>query len=110
VIRLNLVLLAAVLFSAVYLVGLQYDSRRLFTDLDKARNEAHRLESDFERLQVQKRGQATPARVERLAKDKLQMRQATPGITTYVTYSAPVATAATEVAAPGVLSTKGSVQ
>ena len=109
-IRLNLVLLAAVLFSAVYLVGLQYDSRRLFTDLDKARNEAHRLESDFERLQVQKRAQATPARVERLAKDKLQMRQATPGITTYVTYSAPVATTATEVAAPGVLSTKGSVQ
>lgn len=86
-IRLNLVLLLAVVASALYLVGVQYDSRRLFTDLDKAGNEARRLETEYERLQMQKRAQATPARVERLAKDKLLMRQATPGITTYVTYS-----------------------
>jgi cell division protein FtsL len=108
VIRLNLVLLVAVLVSAVYLVGVQYDSRRLFTDLDKARNDARRLESDFERLQVQKRAQATPARVERLAKEKLQMRQATPGITTYVTYSAPTGPEATEVVLSGGVSTKGA--
>jgi len=85
--RLNLVLLLAVLASAMYLVGVQYDSRRLFTDLDKARTEAHRLELENERLQVEKRAQTTPARVERLAREKLQMRQAKPGITTYVTYS-----------------------
>ena len=95
-IRLNLVLLLAVLASAIYLVAVQYDSRRLFAELDKARNEARRLEVEFERLQVQKRAQATPARVERLAKAKLQMRQATPGITMYVTYSAPVAATAVE--------------
>ena len=108
-IRLNLVLLVAVLVSAVYLVGVQYDSRRLFTDLDRARNDARRLESDFERLQVQKRAQATPARVERLAKEKLQMRQATPGITTYVTYSVPTGPEATEVVLSGGVSTKGAV-
>lgn len=85
--RLNLVLLLAVLASAVYLVGVQYDSRRLFMELDKARNEARRLDTEYERLQVLKRAQATPSRVEQLAKEKLQMRQATPGITTYVTYS-----------------------
>ncbi|OGB31898.1 MAG: cell division protein FtsL [Burkholderiales bacterium RIFCSPLOWO2_12_FULL_61_40] len=86
--RLNLVLLLAVVASALYLVGVQYDSRRLFTELDKARSEARRLETEYERLQVEKRAQATPARVERLAKDKLLMRQATPGITTYVGYTA----------------------
>lgn len=86
-IRLNLMLLLAVVTSAIYLVAVQYDSRRLFSELDKSRNEARRLDVEFERLQVQKRAQATPARVERLAKDKLQMRQATPGITMYVTYS-----------------------
>lgn len=86
-IRLNLVLLLAVLASAMYLVGVQYDSRRLFTDLDKARTEAHRLEVEYDRLQVEKRAQTTPARVERLAREKLQMRQAKPGITTYVTYA-----------------------
>lgn len=108
-IRLNLVLLVAVLASAVYLVGVQYDSRRLFTDLDRARNDARRLESDYERLQVQKRAQATPARVERLAKEKLQMRQATPGITTYVTYSAPTGPQASEVVHSGRISTKAAV-
>lgn len=85
--RLNLVLLLAVIASALYLVGVQYDSRRLFTELDKARTESRRLDAESERLQVQKRAQATPARVERLAKEKLQMRQVTPGVTTYVTYS-----------------------
>lgn len=87
--RLNLVLLLAVLLSALYLVGLQYDSRRLFTELDKLNAEAIRLETEYERLQVEKRAQATPARVERLAREKLHMQVASPGITTYVSYSAP---------------------
>jgi cell division protein FtsL len=86
--RLNLVLLLAVMASAVYLVGVQYESRRVFTELDKARSESRRLETEYERLQVEKRGQATPARVEKLAREKLQMRQASPAITNYVTYSA----------------------
>ena len=38
----------------------------------------------MERLQVEKRSQATPARVERVAREKLQMRQVTPGITMYL--------------------------
>lgn len=84
--RLNLVLLLAVLASSLYLVNVQYDSRRLFSDLDKAHSQARRLEIDKERLQVEKRAQATPLRVERLAKEQLQMRSTTPAITHYVTY------------------------
>jgi cell division protein FtsL len=82
--RLNVVLLLAVLASALYLVNVQYDSRRLFTELDKAGSEAHRLELEYERLQLEKREQATPMRVEKLAKGQLQMRTATPAITHYV--------------------------
>jgi len=93
-IRLNLVLLLAVLASALYLVSVQYESRRLFSDLDKARSEARRIEADNERLQVEKRAQATPSRVERLAREKLQMRAATPAITHYVTYNAEPSAAA----------------
>ncbi len=107
-IRLNLVLLLAVLASAIYLVSVQYDSRRLFTELDKAKTEAHRLELENERLQVEKRAQTTPARVERLAREKLQMVQAKPGITTYVTY-APVPTPAVESAPPVPASTGSGV-
>lgn len=82
--RLNLVLLVAVLASALYLVHTQYDSRRLVTELDKVTSEARRLETDNERLQVEKRAQATPLRVEKLAREQLQMRSASPTITQYV--------------------------
>jgi cell division protein FtsL len=81
--RLNVVLMLAVIASALYLVNVQYESRRLFTELDKAGSEAHRLELEYERLQLEKREQATPMRVEKLAKEQLQMRTATPAITHY---------------------------
>ncbi|WP_298931632.1 cell division protein FtsL [uncultured Ramlibacter sp.] len=86
--RLNLVLLLAVLASALYLVRTQYESRRLFTENDKALSESRRLEVEHERLQAEKRAQATPLRVEKLAKEQLQMRSATPAITQYATQRA----------------------
>ena len=89
--RLNLVLLVAVLVSALYLVRTQYESRRLFVELEKTMALSRQLESDKERLQVEKRAQATPLRVEQLSRDRLQMRSATPAITQYVTYKNPSA-------------------
>ena len=82
--RLNLVLLMAVLASALYLVRTQYESRRLFVEVDKVLALARKHEVDRERLEVEKRGQATPLRVEKIAKDQLQMRTATPAVTQYV--------------------------
>lgn len=82
--RLNLVLLMAVLASALYLVHTQYESRQLFTALDRAEAQARQLTAEGERLQVEKRGQATPARVQRLAQNQLKMRSATPAVTQYV--------------------------
>jgi cell division protein FtsL len=92
--RLNIVLLIAVLASALYLVRTQYESRRLFAEIDKAVSDARKLETEHERLQVEKRAQATPLRVEKLAKEQLQMRTATPAITQYVTLRNPAAGAA----------------
>jgi cell division protein FtsL len=83
--RLNLVLLLAVLASAMYLVRIQYESRRLYVELEKATTQNRALEAENDRLQVEKRAQATPLRIEKLAKDKLQMRTVTPAITQYVT-------------------------
>lgn len=82
--RLNLVLLFAVLASALYLVRTQYESRRLYVELEKATTKTRAIEAENERLQVEKRAQATPLRVEKLAKDKLLMRTVTPAITQYV--------------------------
>jgi cell division protein FtsL len=83
--RLNIVLLLAVMASALYLVRTQYESRRLYVELEKAATQNRKLEAENERLQVEKRAQATPLRVEKLAKDNLQMRTVTPAITHYVT-------------------------
>ena len=97
--RLNAVLLLAVLASAIYLVHTQYESRRLFTELDRAVAEARRLETEHQRLQVEKRAQATPLRVERIARAQLNMRTATPAITQYVSDPQGVATANAAAAA-----------
>jgi cell division protein FtsL len=84
--RVNLVLLLAVLASALYLVNVQYESRRLVTELERTALEARRIEVEREQLELEKREQATVQRVEKLAKDKLDMRVATPAITDYVSY------------------------
>jgi cell division protein FtsL len=85
--RLNLLLVLAVLAHALYLVHVQYESRRLYVALERAAAQARKLDIEHERLQAEKRGQATPLRVERLAKEKMQMRTVTPAITQYVTES-----------------------
>jgi len=82
--RLNLFLVMAVILSALYLVRTQYDSRRLFTELEHDKSEAHKLEIENERLRLEIRSQATPLRVESLAKAQLKMRTTTPAITQYV--------------------------
>ncbi len=88
-IRLNLVLLVAVIASAFYLVHTQYESRRLYAALDRSQAQSRKLDSEHEQLQVHKRAQATPARVQLLASRQLQMRPVTPGITQYVTVFEP---------------------
>lgn len=83
--RFNLVLLFCVIGSALYLVHTQYESRRLYVELEKAAAHSKKIEADTERLQVEKRAQATPIRVEKMAKERLQMHTVTPAITQYVT-------------------------
>ena len=89
--RLNLVLLLAVLASAMFLVRTQYESRRLFDQLEKASLDAKRVSTERERLSVEQRAQSVPLRVERLAREQLAMRGTTPAITRYVSGKAEVA-------------------
>ena len=100
--RINLLLLVVLLVSSVYLVRVSYDSRRLFTELDRAQTEEHRLDTEHERLKAERQSQATPLRVEKTARDKLAMRTATPAITQYVTYArAASSTSAASAASAG---------
>jgi len=95
--RLNVLLLIGLVFSAIYLVRVSHESRRLFADLDRARNEERLLASEFERLKSEKQSQATPLRVEKTARDKLAMRSATPAVTQYVSGARGAAPAASGV-------------
>ena len=81
--RFNIVLLLALMASCLYLVRTSYEARRLFADLDKAQSEERQLDIELQRLSAEKQAQATPLRVEKTARDKLRMRNATPAITQY---------------------------
>jgi cell division protein FtsL len=82
--RVNVLLLLAVLASAFYLVRTQYDSRRLTTEYDRARSDALKLDVEHDQLDAERRSQAAPLRVEKIAREQLNMRTITPAITQYL--------------------------
>ena len=108
--RINIVLSLALVASAMYLVGVQYEARRVFVDLDRAQAQARRLQFEHERLQVELRGQATTQRVERIARDQLQMRMPNPAITQYVQDSAAASQGPASAAAAGAAQARGGVR
>ncbi len=72
------------IFSALYLVRIQYESRRLQIEWERTTQQTQRLEQDNERLRVEKRAHATPARIEKMARERLHMQMATPATTRYI--------------------------
>lgn len=82
--RLNVLLLLALLVSALFLVHTSYESRQLFVSLERERARARELAIENESLQVDRRDQGTHGRVERVARERLRMRNATAAVTQYV--------------------------
>ncbi|MBP8270677.1 cell division protein FtsL [Sphaerotilus montanus] len=97
--RLNILLLLAVIASALYLVQVSYETRRQFITLERERNQSQRLEQDAEKLRVLLRTQATHLRVEQMARERLQMTAASPAVTQYLTADGAVSAAAPSAAA-----------
>jgi cell division protein FtsL len=56
----------------------------LFNDLDRLQSEQRRLDVEHERLLAERQAEATHLRVEKVAREKLQMRPANPAVTQYV--------------------------
>jgi cell division protein FtsL len=67
----------AVLVSSLASVYAKHKSRKLFVELQTLVAERDRLEMDWGRLQIEQSTQANPARVERLARERLAMRTPT---------------------------------
>jgi cell division protein FtsL len=90
--RVNLLLLAVLVASSLYLVHSAYESRRLFTAIDRAQSEQRRLDHEHDRLQAERQTEARPLRVEQLARERLAMRTATPAVTQFVATEGPTLT------------------
>jgi cell division protein FtsL len=82
--KLDLLLVALLLASALGLVRTAYESRRVFAELDRARAEQRQLDAEYRRLDAERQAQATHARVQRVAREQLKMGSVTPAITVYV--------------------------
>lgn len=83
--RVNALLVLALIASSLVLVKTAYDARRLFSELDRAKNEQAQLDAEYKRLEAERQAQATNLRVEKVARERLAMRLATPAVTQYVT-------------------------
>ena len=84
--RLNVAvaLALALVVSALLLVHSAYDARRLYSALDRAQQDERALDAERQRLDAERQAAATNTRVERLARERLAMRPATPAVTRYV--------------------------
>ena len=69
----ELVLLVAVIASAVASIYARHESRKLFTELQSLNTERDQLEMDWGRLQIEQSTWSSHARVEKLAREQMGM-------------------------------------
>jgi cell division protein FtsL len=77
--RLNLLLLAALVASALSLVTSRHQARKLFVELEREQAAARAYETEFGQLQLEQSTWAMPARVEKIAREQLKMTLPPPG-------------------------------
>lgn len=82
--KLDVILLALLVASSLLAVNNAYESRRVFSELDRARQVQAQLDAEFKRLDAERQAQGTHLRVETAAREKLKMRTASPAVTAYV--------------------------
>ena len=82
--KLDVILLAMLLASSLLAVNNAYESRRVFSELDRERQVQVQLDAEFKRLDAERQAQGTHLLVEKAAREKLKMRTASPAVTAYV--------------------------
>jgi len=79
VVKLNLLLLAALVFCALSLVTSRHQARKLFVELEREQKLARTYEVEFGQLQLEQSTWAMPARIENIAREQLKMQLPRPG-------------------------------
>jgi cell division protein FtsL len=77
--RINLILLALVLLSALAAVSTNHRARKLVTEYEREQQRMRALEVEWGQLQLEQSTWASHARIEQIARDKLGMRAPKPG-------------------------------
>lgn len=72
--RLNLILVAIVLASALGAVASQHQARKLFTELEREQDRMRQLEVEWGQLQLEQSTWDAHARIEKIARDRLHMK------------------------------------
>jgi cell division protein FtsL len=76
--RLNLILLAMALISALAVVSTNHRARKLVTEFEREQERMRALEVEWGQLQLEQSTWATHARVEEIARQRLGMRTPRP--------------------------------
>jgi cell division protein FtsL len=79
VVKLNLVLLAALVACALSLVTSRHQARKLFVELEREQTLARAYDVEYGQLQLEQSTWATPARIEKIAREQLKMQLPGPG-------------------------------
>ncbi|AZR86100.1 cell division protein [Bordetella pertussis] len=82
--RISLIVAALLMLSAISLVTSRYQSRQLFIELGRSQAEARDLDTNWRRLQLERAELARNARIDRAARDDLQMIPIVPDRTLYM--------------------------
>jgi cell division protein FtsL len=88
-VRLNLLLLAALAACALALVTSQHQARKLYVELQKEQEITKQLHVEWDQLQLEQSTWATHARVEKIAVQALKMRVPPPSRVQVVPPGAP---------------------
>jgi cell division protein FtsL len=78
-VRLNVLLLAALVACALSLVTSRHQARNLFVELERAQSLTRGYEVEYGQLQLEQSTWAMPARVEKIAREQLKMQLPRPG-------------------------------
>jgi len=83
--KLNLILTAVLVASALSLVNARYQARHLFIDLERYQAQARQLDIDWAQLQLDQSTLGKNERIEQIATKDLNMTPLTPARTQYLT-------------------------
>lgn len=78
-VRLNFILILIVLACALSLVSANHRARKLFTELEAVQKRMRDLDVEWGQLQLEQSTVAAHIRVEKVAREKLGMKQPAPG-------------------------------